>query len=158
MIKTKIGSIAVILMLLVILLIVGGYFLYKIDPRIGSWIESNLGLNVPTNGSFVNPLALARDNERRESVKAISDAIFQYTSENKGLPPSDFPTSETCIGTLPECYNLKALLVPVFVDSIPKDPSTGSDENTGFTTFRNADGRIVVSIKGELGGKFEIVR
>lgn len=152
------GFVGFILLICVIAIVVGGYFLYKTNSEVRNWVSQNLHIDSGSEESFVNPFSLARDQERRESVKAISDAIFQYVSENKGVLPSSFPQEETCIGTKPPCYDLSSLLVPIFIDKIPKDPQGGSDENTLFTTFRNSDGRIVVKIKGELGGEFEIIR
>ena len=158
MIRNSRGFVGFILLLGVISIVVGGYFLYKTNSEVRSWISQNLHINSNEEESFVNPFSLARDQERRESVKAISDAIFQYVSEKKGVLPTSFPKEETCIGSKPPCYDLASLLVPVFIDKIPKDPQNGSDENTLFRTFRNSDGRIVVKIKGELGGEFEVVR
>lgn len=139
-------------------LVVGGYFIYSSNENIRAKVEELINTKTSKQNSLVNPLSLARDQERRESVKAISDAIFQYTSENKGLSPKDFPTSETCIGSKSPCYNLAKLLVPIFIDKFPIDPKIGTQENTGFNTFKNSDGRIVVKVEGELGGRFEIVR
>ena len=64
----------------------------------------------------VNPgkqLAKARDTERETDLVGIVSAILQYSSEHSGdLPDTDgdpdtsnFPTSLTCIGTDPGCFN-----------------------------------------------------
>jgi hypothetical protein len=152
------GIASILLLILVIGVFVGGYFLYQSQPQVRSFIESSLNISLPKEDVVIGPLSLARDQERREGVKLISDTIVQYTSEKKGLPPKDFPTEEKCIGTGSDCYNLKAILVPIFIDEIPMDPQTGTEENTGFTTFKGEDGRIVVRVKGENGGVFEMVR
>jgi len=152
------GTIAIVFVILIALITAGGYFIYKSDPRVRLWIQSTFDVNLPNENILVNPIFLARDQERKEGVKVISDAIFQYTSEKKGLLPNDFPTQETCIGTAPPCYNLKALLVPVFTDEIPLDPKRGTQENTGFATYKNSAGRVVVKVHGESSGEFEIVR
>lgn len=152
------GTIGIVFVILVAFITAGGYFIYKSNPEVRLWVEATFDINLPDEDVLVNPVFLARDQERKEGVKVISDAIFQLLSENKGLLPKDFPTAETCIGTQSPCYNLKALLVPVFTDEIPKDPQSGTEQNTGFTTYKNMDGRVVVKVKGELGGEFEIVR
>lgn len=152
------GIASIILLIIVITIFVGGYFLYQSQPKIRSLVESKLNISLPKEDVVISPLSLARDQERREGVKVISDTIFQYTSENKGLLPKDFPLEETCIGTSSDCYNLKMIVVPIFIDEIPMDPQTGTEENTGFTTFKGEDGRVVVRVKGENGGVFEIVR
>jgi hypothetical protein len=154
----KRGSGSLVFVIFIAFIVAGGYFVYKSNPQVRNWIQNTLNIDLPDEDILINPLLLARDQERREDVKAISDAIFQYTSENKGLLTKDFPTSETCIGTGSPCYNLKALLVPKFMAELPMDPKNGTEQNTKFTTFKNMDGRVVVSIQGELGGKFEIVR
>lgn len=152
------GTIAIVFVLLTAALTAGGYFVYRTNPEVRNWIQTTFNISLPNGDNLASPLSLARDQERKEDVKVISDAIFQYTSEKKGLLPKDFPLEETCIGTVSPCYNLKILLVPIFVDKIPMDPQTGSEENTGFTTYKNSDGRIVVGVKGELGGEFEVIR
>src|SRR3989344_5108920 len=130
-----IGNAAVILMFLIITIIAGGYFVYKTSEDVRNWITNTFNITLPDENYFISPISLARDNERRESVKAIADSIFQYTSEHKGNLPKDYPTAEKCIGTGSGCYNLKAILVPDYIEPLPKDPQTGTEENTGFTTF-----------------------
>lgn len=155
------GLIGLLGLLIFVICIAAGFVYIQTHPVFKAQLESEITAfreGTATTGDFTSPLALARDQERRESVKAITDAIFLYTSENKGLLPIDFPTEEICIGTDNDCYDLGKVLVPTFLSEIPKDPQIGNDANTGFTTYKNSDGRVVVGVKGENGGEFEIVR
>jgi hypothetical protein len=154
------GFVGILILILFIGSIIGGYFYVKANPQTPDLILQKLNnIFKPTSDTeFISPLALARDQERREGVKSLSDTIFQYVTEHTGLLPTDFPLEETCIGNTAPCYNLASYLVPKYIDELPKDPQIGTDANTGFTTFKNSDGRVVVSIKGENGGEFEIIR
>jgi hypothetical protein len=154
------GIIGIIMLVLLLGFVVAGYFYIRANPNTIPQLKQELLNDTQSTDStsFVGPLALAREQERREGVKSLSEQIFQYTSEHTGILPANFPTTETCIGAGEGCYNLGSILVPRYLSTIPKDPKTGTDANTGYTTYKNADGRIVVRIKGELGGEFEIVR
>lgn len=154
------GFVGILLLIIFVGGLVGGYFYVKNNPEVKNEISLKIkGVFQPTSDTeFVSPLSLARDQERREGVKSLSDTIFQYVTEHTGLLPADFPTEETCIGNTPPCYNLASYLVPKYINELPMDPQSGTQENTGFTTYKNADGRVVVKIKGENGGEVEIVR
>lgn len=119
----------------------------------------------------INPgrqLAKARDTQRESDVYAILSAVYQYQSEHTGnLPDTDgnpttsnFPTTLTCIGTDPSCFDLAAAgdpgetVVPYYLAEMPKDPKPvnpgeGTDANTGYLIQVNSFGRLVASASGE---------
>jgi len=114
----------------------------------------------------VNPgrqLAKARDARRETDLIAILSAILEYSSEHGGeLPDTDgdparsnFPTSLTCIGTSISCFNLSnagetgETIVPKYLVEIPKDPKTGTDENTGYRIMVDSNGHLIASASGE---------
>lgn len=99
----------------------------------------------------VNPgrqFASARDTQRRADLYAITNAIYQYASENNGNVPSVITGTPTTIGSAG--IDLAPVLVPTYIAAIPKDPSNGTDANTQYTIYRNTDGRIVASASSEL--------
>ena len=116
--------------------------------------------------TVMNPgrqLAKARDVRRETDLIAILSTITQYGSEHSGeLPDTDgnpatsnFPTTLTCIGTGGGCFNLATAgetgetIVPVYMASIPKDPQTGTDGNTGYQIQVDANDRLIASASGE---------
>ena len=87
----------------------------------------------------VNPgrqLAQARDTERRADVNTILTAITAYMADpdNKGALPTGLTTLCTAgtqkIGTTG--LNLGATLAPTYVAGIHRDPSGGTDADTGY--------------------------
>lgn len=101
----------------------------------------------------VNPgrqFASARDTQRRSDLYGITNAIYQYAVENNGNIPTTVTISPTHIGTNPGLVNLTTSLVPTYIAAIPKDPATGTDGDTQYTIYRNADGRIVASASSEI--------
>jgi prepilin-type N-terminal cleavage/methylation domain-containing protein len=114
----------------------------------------------------VNParqFAKARDSQRETDLIGIMSSIYQYSSEHSGAVPdtdgnaatSNFPTTLTCIGTGGSCFNLGAAgdtgetLVPVYLPSMPKDPQIGTDSDTGYKIYVDANNRLVASASGE---------
>lgn len=129
----------------------------------------------------VNPghqLAKARDTQRQTDLVAILSTVYQYTSEHSGeLPDTDgnpatnnFPTTATCIGNTSPCFNLAGAgntgetIVPVYIYTLPKDPkiastgSAGTDANTGYSIYVDANGHVHVSAVGELTASLTQVR
>lgn len=116
----------------------------------------------------VNPgrqLAKARDAERQTDLDAVLMAVLQYTSEHGGdLPDTDgdpltsnFPTSETCIGTDVSCFNLAGAgdvgetIVPVYLVELPSDPRTSDPPgNTGYSIWVDANGHLHATAVGEI--------
>jgi prepilin-type N-terminal cleavage/methylation domain-containing protein len=115
----------------------------------------------------INPprqLAKARDTDREADLISILAAVYQYTAEHSGdLPDTDgdpatsnFPTSETCIGTDVGCFDLASAgetgdtIVPVYLAEIPSDPRTGTPPgDTDYTIYVDANNRLIASASGE---------
>lgn len=125
----------------------------------------------------VNPgrqFAQARDAGRKTDLLGITGAVYQFAAEHNGdLPDNDgddseigFPGVATCIGSDAACFNLATatneegveVIVPTYIAAIPMDPSTGDATDTGYTIYRNADGRLVATAVGELEAVITITR
>ena len=134
-----------------------------------------LGILATTLIVAVNParqFAKARDTQRESDLYGILSAVYQYSSEHSGAWPdtdgnpetSNFPTSETCMGTGGGCFNLAGAgdsgdtIVPVYLAVLPKDPKTGDDGNTQYTIFVDANNRLVASATGETTPTISITR
>jgi type IV pilus assembly protein PilA len=101
----------------------------------------------------VNParqFANARDTQRRADLYGITNAVYQYATENNGNIPTVITTSPTRIGTGAGLVNLAATLAPTYIAAIPKDPSTGTDADTRYTIYRDSNGRVVATATSEL--------
>lgn len=123
----------------------------------------------------INParqFAKARDTERETDLFVILSAVFQYSAEHSGeLPDTDgnpetsnFPTTLTCIGTDINCFDLAGAgetgdeIVPVYLPSMPSDPSTGTDQNTNYFIYVDANNRLVASASSETKGPIVLTR
>ena len=105
----------------------------------------------------VNPgrqFASARDTQRRADLYSVTNAIYQFATENNGNLPTDLTTTPTCIGTGGGCVDLSATgtdpLVPTYIADIPFDPSNGTPANTQYTIYLDANGRVVATAASEL--------
>ncbi|KKR11643.1 MAG: hypothetical protein UT39_C0004G0002 [Candidatus Woesebacteria bacterium GW2011_GWA1_39_21] len=129
-------------------------------------VMSIIGILATTMMVILRPatmLARARDSQRDSDVNSLVILVRQYVSDHSGTLPdtdgdpdtSNFPTSLTCIGNAPPCFNLAAAgdddesLVPDYSASLPKDPKTGSDGNIGYMIMVDANNHITVSASGE---------
>lgn len=125
-----------------------------------------IGILATTLVVAVNPgrqLAKARDTQRESDIYGILTAIYQYSAEHSGeLPDTDgdpdtsnFPTTATCIGTDGSCFNLAGAgetgetIVPVYLAEMPTDPKDGTQSNTGYLIFVDANERLHASASGE---------
>ena len=114
----------------------------------------------------INPgkqLAKARDSERETDLVAIISAVLQYSSEHSGdLPDTDgdpdtnnFPTSLTCVGTDPGCFDLAGAgetdyeIIPEYMAELPADPRTGDAGDIGYMIYVDANGHLHASASGE---------
>lgn len=116
--------------------------------------------------------AKARDTQRSADLYAITNSIYQFAAEHNGELPSvesknglnNFPTSLTCIGTALDCFDLasagnfksnpnsksaKNPIVPTYISKIPYDPATGTDLNTKYYIYIDANGRVKAQATGE---------
>ena len=112
----------------------------------------------------VNParqFSQARDVQRLSNLQAILSAITQNMVDNRGTfncAAGSIPTITTTMGSAGGGYNICACLAPLYLPSLPFDPSAGvyadcSNYNTGYQISQNtATGRItVVAPAAELG-------
>lgn len=116
----------------------------------------------------VNParnFAQARNTERRNSIYQVLNACHQFAVSNNGNFPSSITTTPADIGTtgvsLATVTDVNGNpFVPMYIPSIPHDPTTGYDAaTTGYVMFEEADGRLTASATGaELGETITITR
>lgn len=111
----------------------------------------------------VNPgrqFASARDAQRRADLYSITNAIYQYATENNGNLPTVITTTATHIGTGGGLVDLTASIVPTYIAAVPKDPATGTDADTQYTLYKDANGRIVATAASELnvGTTISVIR
>ena len=111
----------------------------------------------------VNParqFASARDTQRRADLYGITNAVYQYATENNGNLPTAITTTPTRIGTAGGLIDLSTILVPTYIAAMPKDPSNGTDANTQYTIYRDANGRVVATASSELnpGTNITVIR
>lgn len=126
-----------------------------------------IGMLATTLVVMINPgrqLAKARDTEREADVIAILTVILQYSAEHSGTLPdtdgdpltSNFPTSETCIGTDVGCFDLASAgetgdtVVPNYIASLPSDPRYGNPPgDIGYSIWVDANNNLTASASGE---------
>jgi prepilin-type N-terminal cleavage/methylation domain-containing protein len=118
----------------------------------------------------INPtkqLGDTRNAQRQADVTTILNAAYQYSIDNQGQIPATITTTATDIcstgATCPNSPltspNLGAIDLSVlsangkYLVSIPKDPSNGNAEDTGYQISQNANGRITVSAPHAEQGK-----
>jgi prepilin-type N-terminal cleavage/methylation domain-containing protein len=111
----------------------------------------------------VNParqFASARDTQRRADLYGITNAVYQYATENNGNLPTVLTTSPNHIGNAGGLVNFSTILSPTYIAAIPKDPSTGTDADTQYTIYRDVNGRVVASASSELnpGTNITVIR
>lgn len=127
--------------------------LLGLSPVLKARMNSPFGMLNPSN-----QFAKARDVQRKADLFGITNAIYQYSIENNGkLPDNDgnnsldsFPGTPTCVGDSSECFSLRIHLIPTYIAAIPKDPSIGTEANTGYFIYVNENGTIVASAKSEV--------
>lgn len=90
----------------------------------------------------INParqFAQANNAQRRSDVNSILNAIYQYAADNSGRLPTGVPAAGTsaAISTAGTTATFCNALVPTYIASLPKDPSTGTytDCNTYNTGY-----------------------
>lgn len=108
----------------------------------------------------VNPgrqFASARDTQRRADLYSLTNAIYQFATENNGSLPTGITTTPTCVGTGGGCINFADdgdpdnQLVPTYIAAMPVDPSpTCTDANTCYFVHIDANGRVVATAASEL--------
>src|SRR3989338_4100600 len=119
---------------------------------------------------LINParqFAAARNNQRVAHVNTILNSVHQRIADNRGTWSSTcgasvitLPSSTTTIGSDPANLDLGLCLVPVYLETMPMDPSVGTATNTAYTIFKNTvSGRITVAASStELGEEILVTR
>lgn len=94
----------------------------------------------------VQRFADARNSRRWTDVNNILTAVHEYIVDNDGTLPAGLTTGQaaTELGTCGSCDNLSTPLAP-YLKSIPEDPSTGSETNTGYTVAVDSNNIITVA-------------
>lgn len=111
----------------------------------------------------VNParqFASARDANRRADLYGITNAIYQYATENNGNLPTVITITPTHIGTNPGLVDLTPVLVPTYIAALPFDPSNGTTQDSNYTIYRDINGRVVATAASELnpGTSITVIR
>ncbi len=124
----------------------------------------------------VNParqFMLARDSQRVSNVNAILNAIHQNMAEHRGSFVCDgdvrsIPTASTTVRssvTPGDPGDIASCLVPDYISALPFDPSSDGarfidtdDYDTGYSFFRDSNGRVTVSATGELDQDIRVTR
>jgi prepilin-type N-terminal cleavage/methylation domain-containing protein len=113
----------------------------------------------------VNPskqLGEAQDAQRRSDVRAILDAIHQYSIDNAGaLPSEDIPVGTDCISdgadicaTDTSCTGVSLDELSVerkYIMEIPRDPEYPDSDETGYRIFKIDSGRVGVCAPAHYG-------
>lgn len=112
----------------------------------------------------INPakqLGEARDTQRRSDVRAIVDALQQYSIDNRGEYPDSVPWGGECLqdgldiciyGQACDGSNLDVLAdEQKYLTDIPIDPSMEPEEVTGYLILGTNDGRISVCAPSAYG-------
>ena len=90
----------------------------------------------------------ARDTQRRADLYSITNAVYQYATENNGNLPTVITTTPGIIGT--GGVNLAPVLVPTYIADIPVDPTSGTATQTNYWIHLDANGRVVATAASEL--------
>lgn len=117
----------------------------------------------------VNPgrqIAQTNNTERKAHVQSVSNAIGQYSIDNRGALPAGIPTNAAAvIGSGNGQADLCALLVPTYLPSMPYDGTTNgahytscNDYDTGYDVI-NSGGHVTVTAPGaELSETISVTR
>ncbi len=119
----------------------------------------------------INPakqLGEAQDAQRRSDVRAILDAVHQYSIDNSGSYPGSITSGGECFSEgLDVCQeevscdggsNLDELVQDAkYLIELPNDPSTATDEITGYKILINGSGRVEVCAPSTYGDESIVV-
>ena len=111
----------------------------------------------------VNParqFSSARDTQRKADLYGLTNAIYQYATENNGKLPPEITTTPLHIGSAGGLVDLSTKLVPTYIASMPKDPTNGTDADTQYTIYKDVNGRVVATASSELnpGTNITVIR
>lgn len=102
----------------------------------------------------------AQDAQRRADLRSVVNAVYQYAAENAGTKPVAITTSITHIGTGVGLVDLTTDLVPTYMPAIPADPDGGTQADTLYSIYLDANERVVATATSELnpGTAIQIVQ
>lgn len=103
----------------------------------------------------VNParqISQANNTQRSSDVKAVLDAVWEYTVDNRGVLPTEITAVATAVGSDALEIDICTYLVPTYISSMPADPTDAdasytdcTDYHTGYNISVDADGRVTVA-------------
>lgn len=109
--------------------------------------------------------AQARNSQRSSNTNTLLNAVAQRLADNRGNWPTTggcpaLPSTPTIVGSGSGNFDLAVCVVPTYVSTMVIDPTDGaSAASTGYTLYRNTDGRITVSAPyAELGDVITLTR
>lgn len=117
----------------------------------------------------VNPgrqISQTNNSQRDSDVRALLDAVVQYSIDNRGSIPAGITATATTVGSGVGQIDICGDLVPTYIAAMPFDPTTSgaaytscASYNTGYTILEDANGRITVSAPGaELSEVISVTR
>lgn len=134
-------------------------------------VLTTVGLIIAITGIVfiqINPierLAKANNTSRIADINALMNAVGQRTIDNEGIFETDcasgaIPNTLTEIGNGSGKYNIELCLVPNYIQVVPTDPTTGTEEATGYYIKKDSvTGRVTISApNAELGETISITR
>lgn len=116
----------------------------------------------------VNPgrqISQANNTQRSSDVRAILDAVHQYSIDNRGTMPTAIPVAPTAAGVIGDGtgeIDICDDLVPTYIAGMPTDPTDASvvpftacsaNYTTAYTIGIDANGRVTVAAPGAEDGE-----
>ena len=112
----------------------------------------------------VNPAKQFGDSQnaqRWSDVRAILNAVHQYSIDNYGSYPNDIPVGIDCLtggfnvcqaGMSCDGVTIDDVIVDEkYLTDIPSDPTTATDQITGYLIMQNGNGRVSVCAPSAYG-------
>lgn len=117
----------------------------------------------------VNParqIAQTNNAQRDSDVRALLDAVHQYSIDNRGVLPTAITTTATVVGSGGTQVDICSLLVPTYVSAMPFDPTSATASytdcttyDTGYTIATDVNGRVTVAApNAELAATVSVTR
>lgn len=116
----------------------------------------------------VNPgkqISTTNNAERKAHVQSISNAIAQYSIDNRGALPASITNAALVMGNAAGKANICATLVPTYIAAMPFDATAAgahyascADYDTGYTVVNNGGRVTVAAPAAELGAVISVTR
>jgi type IV pilus assembly protein PilA len=117
----------------------------------------------------VNParqIAQTNNAQRDNDVRAILDAVHQYSIDNRGVLPASVTDTPTNVGSGANDIDICTELVPTYISAMPYDPTDANASytdctsySTGYNISADANGRVTVAAPGaELSETISVTR